>query len=143
MLALLVASVAPAHAQKKSPATAALMSTALPGLGQFYTKQPKKGLLLMSTYAGCMGLVIAYGPWTWEEEKKGDPFFSDLAEGTGTSGTTKAIWYGSAVVAGGVLIYAVIDAAKAAKKINAGQFGIAPYFKNDAIGAQVTFVVGL
>jgi TM2 domain-containing membrane protein YozV len=127
---------------RKSPGGAALMSFVLPGLGQFYTKQPGKGLLLMGTYAGCMGLVIAYGPWTWEEEKKGDPFFSDLAEGTATSGTTKAIWYGSAAVAGGVLIYAVIDAAKAARKYNEKQFGILPYFKGDAVGVQLSFRPG-
>ena len=129
------------HARKKSPGIAAAMSIVMPGAGHFYTQQSGKGLALAGTYLGAMGMVVAYGPWTWEEEKT-DPLFPELAEGTGTSGTTKAIWYGSAALAGGVLIYSVIDAASAAKRINEGKLGLAPYFRNGSTGIQLTLRTG-
>jgi TM2 domain-containing membrane protein YozV len=138
---LLLTTADDVQAQKKSPAAAAAMSVILPGAGHFYTKEPGKGLVLAGTYVGAMGIVVAYGPWTWEEEKT-DSQFSDLAEGTGTSGTTKTIWYGSAAVAGIVWLYSVIDAPRSAKKFNEGKLGLAPYLKDGATGMQLTLVTG-
>lgn len=133
---LLVPSIVLAQSKKKSATTAVLMSALLPGAGQFYTRQPNKGLLMAGTYLGTMGLVIAYGPWTWEEEKK-DEFFGELAEGTGTSGTTKAIWYGSVAVAGGVWLWSVIDASSSAKKFNQS-LSFEPIFQKGQVGVSLT-----
>lgn len=138
---LMLTASAPIHAQEKSPGAAALMSVALPGSGHFYTHQPQKGLLLTGTYLGSLGMVIAYGPWTWEEEKSKDDFFGDLD--TGTSSTTKIIWYGSAALGGAVLIYSAIDAAKSAREYNEGKLSIGPYFRDGSIGAQLAFSLDL
>ncbi len=77
------------YAQQKSPAKAGLMSTVLPGLGQFYTNQSSKGLFLASTYVGVLGLIISGGPGTWEENDSNSPF-SEFD--TGTSGTVQSPW---------------------------------------------------
>ena len=135
---LLVTAAENVNAQRKSPAAAAAMSVVLPGAGHFYAKQPGKGLVLASTYLGAMGIVVAAGPWTWEEEKI-DPQFPELAEGTGTSGATKAIWYGAAGVASIAWLYSVIDAPSSAKKFNEGRLGVAPYFRKGSTGIQLTF----
>jgi hypothetical protein len=131
---IVVASTREVFAQHKSPAAAGLMSFVLPGTGQFYTHQQQKGLVLLGTYAGAMGLVFAYGPWTWEKASTGE--FADL--NPGTSSTTKMIWYGSAAVAGGVLIYAVVDAVGAAKKLNSGQISLVPYSTGGTRGLRMS-----
>jgi hypothetical protein len=122
-----------ACAEHKSPAVAGLMSFVLPGTGQFYTHQQQKGYVLLGTYAGAMGLVFAYGPWTWE--KASTSGFSDL--NPGTSSTTKMIWYGSVAVAGGVLVYAVADAIGAARKLNSGQISFVPYSTGGTSGLRI------
>jgi len=115
----------------KSPGTATVLSVLLPGAGHIYADESDKGWILMGAYTGAMGLVIAYGPWTWEEEEKGDPFFSDLAEGTGTPTSTKVIWYASAAVAAATWIYAVVDAGPAVKRYNERfNLSITPSLKN-------------
>lgn len=78
------------QSKAKSTGTATALSVILPGAGHMYAGENNTGLAMMSIYAGSMGLVIAYGPWTWEEEKK-SKLFPELAEGTGTSTTTKII----------------------------------------------------
>jgi TM2 domain-containing membrane protein YozV len=131
-------------AQRKSPAGAALMSAVLPGAGQFYTHQSAKGWLMAGAYISTMSLVVAYGPWTWEEKKtSGGEFFNDLSEGTGTSGTTKAIWYGSAALAGTVWLWSVIDAPKAAKRLNGGKAFITPYYQDGVCGLRLILKSGL
>jgi TM2 domain-containing membrane protein YozV len=124
------ASTPKASAQHKSPAAAGLMSLVLPGTGQFYTHQQPKGWVLLGTYGAALGLVVAYGPWTWEKASSGE--FADL--NPGTSSTTKMIWYGSAAVAGGVLIYSVADAIGAANKLNSGKLSLVPYTTGGARG---------
>ena len=120
---LLATSAREARAEHKSPATAGLLSFVLPGTGQFYTHQPQKGWVMLGTYGAALGFVVAYGPWTWEKASSGE--FADL--NSGTSSTTKMIWYGSAAVAGGVLVYSVVDAIGAAKKLNSGKISLVPY----------------
>ena len=139
-LTLLAVNPDAARAGKKSPVAATLMSAVLPGAGQFYNGQSGKGWLMAGTYLSTMSLVIAYGPSTWEEKKSSDDPFADLAPGT--SGTTKAIWYGSVGVAGLVWIWSVIDAPKAAKKINKENYSLLPYFKGDMAGIQLSINTG-
>jgi len=122
--------------QKKSLALATTMSIVLPGLGHLYTNETGKGAALLGTYAGAMTFVIIYGPWTWEDEIQGDPFFSDLAEGTGTSGTIKAIWYGSAAIAAGTWLYAVLDAGPSAKRWNT-HFALLPVIDKNNVGVKL------
>ncbi|MCJ7783838.1 MAG: hypothetical protein MUP41_07875 [Desulfobacterales bacterium] len=122
-------------AQKKSPTTAVVLSALLPGAGQFYTQQSNKGLLMTGTYLGAMGLVIGYGPWTWEK-KESSPYAEGLSY-EGTSSTTKAIWYGSVAVAGGVWIWSMIDAGSSAKKINQG-LSFEPMLKEGQAGLMMT-----
>jgi len=131
---LLATSTREVYAEHKSPAAAGLMSFVLPGAGQLYTHQQQKGLTLLGTYAGAMGLVFAYGPWTWEKASTGQ--FADL--NPGTPSTTKIIWYGSAAVAGGVLIYAVVDAVGAAKKLNSGALSLVPYSTGGTRGLRMS-----
>jgi hypothetical protein len=138
MLALVATLSNVSFAQHKSPAGAAIMSAILPGAGQFYTHQSGKGWLMAGTYLGAMGLVVAYGPSTWEEKKTGE--FGDLT--TGTSGTTKAIWYGSAALAGGVWLWSVIDAPRAAKRINEGRVSIAPFYSDGVYGVRLSLKTG-
>lgn len=128
----LVATTREAFAEHKSPAVAGLMSFVLPGTGQFYTHQPQKGYVLLGAYVGAMSLVIAYSPSTWEKASTGE--FAEF--NPGTSSTTKMIWYGSAAVAGGALIYSVMDAMGAAKKINSGQISLAPYLTGGSSGLR-------
>jgi len=130
---LLATSAREAIAEHKSPAAAGLLSSVLPGAGQLYTHQQQKGWVLLGTYAAAAGLTFAYGPWTWEKPSTGE--FADL--NSGTSSTTKIIWYGSAAVAGGVLIYAVADAVGAARKLNSGQFSLVPYSTGGTSGLRV------
>jgi hypothetical protein len=131
---ILVAGSREVFAQHKSPAAAGLMSLVLPGTGQFYTHQQQKGLVLLGAYAGAMGLVFAYGPWTWEKPSTGE--FAEF--NTGTPSTTKIIWYGSVAVAGGTLIYAVVDAVGAAKKLNSGQISLVPYSTDGTRGLRLS-----
>jgi hypothetical protein len=142
MLALVVSLSNVSFAQKKSPAAAALMSAVLPGAGQFYTQQSGKGWLMAGTYLGAMSMVVAYGPWTWEKKQTGGgEFFEDLD--TGTSGTTKAIWYGSATLAGGGWLWSVIDAPHQAKKLNEGQASIMPFYSDGICGVKLSLRTGL
>ena len=124
---------------EKSPVLAGVMSGVLPGAGQFYTGHPMKGLTMGTLYLGTMGLVVAYGPWTWEEKKTG--FFGDLSEGT--SSTTKAIWYGSVAVAGCTWLWSVIDAPIAAGKYNRENFSVYPVFKKGYAGINLNLKVNL
>jgi hypothetical protein len=130
----LAATTSTASAGSKSPAVAGLMSVILPGAGHLYTQQTTKGLTLMGTYAGAAALVFAYGPWTWEKPSSGD--FAEF--NTGTSTTTKIIWYGAVATAGGVLIYSVIDAIGTAKKLNSGKLSIMPDWFQDSPGLKIT-----
>jgi len=124
---------------EKSPVLAGVMSGVLPGAGQFYTGHPMKGLTMGTLYVGSMGLVIAYGPWTWEDKQSG--FFGDLSEGT--SSTTKAIWYGSVAVAGGTWLWSVIDAPIAAGKYNQENFSVYPVFRKGYVGVNLNLKVTL
>ena len=104
---------------KKSVGAARVISMIIPGVGHMYADEVSKGTKLLGIYAGALGLTIAYGPWTWEEEQQpSDPFFSDLAKGTGTPASTKVIWYASAAAAALSWIYAVADAGPAARRYN-------------------------
>lgn len=114
----------------KSPGTATVLSVVLPGAGHIYAGESDIGFALMGIYTGAMGFVIAYGPWTWEEDVESE-LFPELAEDTGTSGTIKAIWYATAGIAAVTLIYAVVDAGPAVKRYNEHyNLSIAPSFKN-------------
>ena len=134
VLFLCTASVS--YSQTKSSGLATAMSVILPGTGHLYTNETSKGATLLGTYAGTMTLVIVYGPWTWEDEIQGDPFFSDLAEGTGTATSTKIIWYASAAVAAGTWLYAILDAAPSAKRWNK-QFAVVPIFDPNNKGMRL------
>ena len=135
---LLISSNSFAQLKAKSTGTATALSIILPGAGHMYAGENNTGLTMMGIYAGSIGLVIAYGPWTWEEEKEGDPFFSDLAEGTSTSTSTKVIWYASAVVAAVTWIYAVADAGPAVKRYNKRfNLSLLPSFKNGNRGVNL------
>ncbi|MCI0612224.1 hypothetical protein L0244_04470 [bacterium] len=137
VLCVIIIGTAPvSFGQTKSPALATTMSIILPGVGHLYTNETGKGAALLGLYAGAMTFVVIYGPWTWEDEIQGDPFFSDLAEGTGTSGTIKAIWYGSAAVAAGTWLYAVLDAGPSAKRWNA-HFTLLPVIDKDNVGIKL------
>ena len=61
-----------------------------------------------------MVLAIVTNPSTWEEDRSQGGFFGDTFD-TGTAGSTKAIFYGSAAVAGATLIWSVLDAMSVAK----------------------------
>lgn len=116
---LAVTSKSFAQVKAKSPGTATALSVILPGSGHLYAAEDNTGLTLLGLWGAGLGLTIAYGPWTWEEEET-DPtgYFSDLAEGTGTSASTKIIWYASAAVTLGAWIYAISDGDDAAKRYN-------------------------
>ena len=129
-----------AHPQSAS-ATSALaaggLSTVLPGAGQIYTKQPQKGLVLFGIYGGALTMAYVSRPDTWE-----DPSTGEFAEfNTGTPASTKAIFYGSVVVAGGTLLYAVFDAVGAAKRLNRQPISLLPDFRHGGAGVRlaVTF----
>lgn len=125
-VAALLVTTAPSPAlSDSSPGAAVLYSALLPGTGHMYAGESSKGLFLMSLYLGSAALAIGTGPWTWEDEESGDPFFSDLAEGTGTSTTTKVIFGVSAATAGITWLYAVIDAPKAVQR-----YGLVPEWRN-------------
>jgi hypothetical protein len=123
--AVLVMLVPSGASADPSPGAARLYSALLPGAGHMYAGESSKGLTLMSLYVGSLALAIGTGPWTWEDEEEGDPFFSDLAEGTGTSTTTKVIFAASAATAGITWLYAVIDAPKAVRR-----YGLAPEWRH-------------
>lgn len=141
-LLLLVSSNSFAQLNPKSSGTATALSVFLPGAGHIYAGESNTGMSMMGAYAGAMALVISYGPWTWEEEEKGDPYFNDLAEGTGTATSTKIIWYASAAVAAVTWIYAVVDAGPAVKRYNKRMnLSIVPSYKRDNMSLSLMATV--
>jgi hypothetical protein len=130
VVCLLLAAQSPVKA--KSPLVAGGLSVVLPGAGHIYTGQPSKGLTLLGIYAGAVGLAVATGPWTWEDASTGD--FAEF--NTGTPTTTKLIFYGAAVAAGGTLLYAVIDAVGSANRPQQGGLSLSPIFDLRATGIR-------
>ena len=139
-LLILVSSNSFAQLKAKSPGTATALSVFLPGAGHMYAGDPI-GIKMLGVYAGAMGLVIAYGPWNWEEEKKSE-LFPELAEGTGTSTTTKLIWYASAGVAAVTWLYAVLDSGPAVKRYNKRMnLSILPSYQKDNMSLSLMATV--
>lgn len=93
-----------------SPGTARALSVVLPGAGHLYAGEGVTGVEILSVFAGSLATAVAVNPGTWEEKDTSGPF-SDLSGGTST--TTKLLFWGSAVVAAGSWLYAVVDAPKA------------------------------
>lgn len=95
--------------KRKSPILALILSGLLPGLGQIYNGQYKKGAVLL-----VINFVIAFlirGPYTRLEELR-------EAGLEMTDGATLLIVLGYTIAGLVLIVFAMIDAKKSADKIN-------------------------
>ena len=140
---------------KKSPWAAGILSYLIPGAGQFYNGENRKGWIDLGTQAGAFVGIMAGAAMVAEGEPYYDYHYTDIigpdGEITGTEANRELVYEGNkalqtigsvVIIAGAVTFYvnwihSIVDAAKSAKRINA-ENGFVMYQFNDrcAFGMQ-------
>ena len=118
----------PLFMKYKSPTTAFLYSFLLPGGGQFYNGESKKGLIQLGI--AVTGVLLAYSNWTEYEWVRDDYYWASYGY-TREYGNETLMYTGIALYLGGA-VWSMIDAPMSAKKINR-QNGLTNESKSNAV----------